>query len=53
MKRETIALDPVVRPKNNQQFMAPKLPYWKTKEYKNFIANGGTNKEYINQLFNR
>lgn len=32
--KETIALNPVVRPKNNQQFMAPRLPYWKTPEYK-------------------
>ena len=34
MKKETIALNPVVRPKNNQQFMAKRLPYWKTPEYK-------------------
>ena len=32
--KETIALNPVVRPKNNQQFMAKRLPYWKTIEYK-------------------
>ena len=32
--KETIALNPVVRPKNNQQFMARRLPYWKTAEYK-------------------
>ena len=32
--KETIALNPVVRPKNNQQFMAKRLPYWKTPEYK-------------------
>jgi hypothetical protein len=29
MIKETIALNPVVRPKNNQQFITPKLPYWK------------------------
>jgi hypothetical protein len=33
MNKETIALNPVRRPKNNQQFMAKKLPYWKTPEY--------------------
>ena len=38
MKKETIALNPVVRPKNNQQFMAPRLPYWKTTEYKKMMA---------------
>lgn len=32
--KETIALNPVVRPKNGQQFMAKRLPYWKTPEYK-------------------
>ena len=32
--KETIALNPVVRPKNNQQFMTQRLPYWKTTEYK-------------------
>ena len=32
--KETIALNPVRRPKNNQQFMAKRLPYWKTAEYK-------------------
>ena len=31
---ESIALCPVRRPKNGQQFMAPRLPYWKTPEYK-------------------
>lgn len=49
MTKETIALNPVVRPKNNQQFMARKLPYYKTPHYKKFIANGGTDKEYVNQ----
>jgi hypothetical protein len=34
MKKETIALNPIARPKNNQQFMARRLPYWKTPEYK-------------------
>lgn len=34
MTKETIALNPVVRPKNNQQFMAKRLPYWKTDAYK-------------------
>lgn len=38
MKKETIALNPVVRPKNNQQFMAPSVPYWKTSEYKKMMA---------------
>ena len=47
MNRETIALNPTNRPKNEQQFMARRLPYWKTVEYKNFIANGGTDKEYV------
>lgn len=51
--KETIALNPVVRPKNNQQFMAKRLPYWKTVEYKKFIANGGTDKEYIALLLNK
>ncbi len=32
--KETIALNPIRRPKNGQQFMAPRLPYWKTPEYK-------------------
>ena len=36
--KETIALNPVVRPKNNQQFMAKRLPYWKTAEYKRAMA---------------
>jgi hypothetical protein len=36
--KETIALNPVVRPKNNQQFMAKRLPYWKTAEYKKAMA---------------
>ena len=31
---ESIALCPVRRPKNGQQFMAKRLPYWKTPEYK-------------------
>lgn len=35
MTKETIALNPTNRPKNNQQFMAPKLPYWKTPKHKN------------------
>lgn len=47
MSKESIALQPVVRPKNNQQFMAKRLPYWKTAKYKNFIANGGTEAEYL------
>ena len=51
--RESIALNPVIRPKNGQQFMAPRLPYWKTTEYKKFIANGGTDKEYIATLLNK
>ncbi len=34
MIKESIALNPVVRPKNGQQFMAKRLPYWKTQEYK-------------------
>jgi hypothetical protein len=51
--RETIALNPTNRPKNGQQFMAPRLPYWKTVEYKKFIANGGTEKEYIAMLLNK
>ena len=29
MTKETIALNPTNKPKNNQQFMTPKLPYWK------------------------
>lgn len=45
--RETIALNPVNRPKTNQQFMTPRIPYWKTVEYKKFIENGGTDKEYV------
>lgn len=32
--RETIALNPVVRPKNGAQFTTPKIPYWKTPTYK-------------------
>lgn len=38
MTKETIALNPVNRPKNNQQFMTPKLPYWKTTAYKKALA---------------
>lgn len=34
MNKESIALDPVRRPKNNQQFMAKRLPYWKTAAYR-------------------
>lgn len=34
MTKETIALNPVNRPKNNQQFCARRLPYWKTEAYK-------------------
>lgn len=40
MKKETIALNPVVRPKNGQQFMARRLPYWKTLEYKKLREEG-------------
>ena len=36
--KETIALNPVNRPKNGQQFMAKRLPYWKTPEYKKMMA---------------
>lgn len=35
--KETIALNPVRRPKNGQQFMAKRLPYWKTSEYKKAV----------------
>jgi hypothetical protein len=34
MSKETIAFDPVVRPKNGQQFTAPRIPYWKSPKYK-------------------
>ena len=46
MTKETIALNPVVRPKNGRQFTARKLPYWKTNEYKRAIQerNGGENR---------
>ena len=40
MIKETIALNPVNRPKNGQQFMAKRLPYWKTAEYKKMIREG-------------
>lgn len=39
-KNESIALNPVIRPKNNQQFMARRTPYWKTSEYKEMRAKG-------------
>ena len=34
MSKESIAFDPVVRPKNGAQFTAPRVPYWKTPAYK-------------------
>ena len=39
-KNESIALNPVIRPKNNQQFMARRTPYWKTSEYREMRAKG-------------
>lgn len=37
-KRDTIALNPTNRPKNGQQFCTPRVPYWKTPEYKKMMA---------------
>ena len=38
----------VLNSENNSQ-----IPYWKTIEYKNFIANGGTHQDYILQLMTK
>ena len=48
MSRESIALNPVVRPKNGAQFMAPRIPYWKTPAYKKAKAEEATTGKHAN-----
>ena len=43
MSRESIAFDPVARPKNGAQFTTPRIPYWKTPAYKKAKAEEAKN----------